>query len=192
MIQTQNIKGLIFREADNSNIREIVDLHNSNVLGENGTNDNGFLLAKISEEEVLKNLNNSTQYFIAVNDSDEVVGYLSVSRPKITDDFLNQIVWEDNDSKNKIINHQEQHLYIQVLATKQEYMGKGIAQFMYKSLYEKFPQTLFSSFIVTKPIFNQRSLIFHEKQDFKHIGTFQSPQLMDLQNYESILMFKDI
>lgn len=71
-------------------------------------------------------------------------------------------------------------------------MGKGIAQFMYKSLYEKFPQTLFSSFIVTKPIFNQRSLIFHEKQGFKHIGTFQSPQLMDLQNYESILMFKDL
>lgn len=54
MIQTQNIKGLIFREADNSNIRAIVDLHNSNVRGENGTNENGFLLAKISEEEVLK------------------------------------------------------------------------------------------------------------------------------------------
>jgi ribosomal protein S18 acetylase RimI-like enzyme len=123
------IQGLSFRKAENNNIRAIVDIHNSNVRGENGSNENGFLLAKISEEEVLNNLNNSTQYFVDVDDIDDVVvGYLSVSQPKITDDFLNQIVWQDSESKNKILNQQEQHFYIQVLATKQEYMGKGIAQ----------------------------------------------------------------
>lgn len=185
------IQGLNFREAKNNNFSSIVNIHNSNVRGENGSNDYGFLLVKTTEKEVITNLSNSFQYFVAVNDSNDVLGFLSLSQPKITDEFLNQMLWQDNYFSDKIVNNQERHLYINVVATKREYIGQGIGKFMYQSLYEQFPKSLLSSFIVTQPIFNHRSLIFHQKQGFQRIATFKCPQMMDLQNYESILMLKE-
>lgn len=184
-------QGLSFVEAQPKNIGEIVDIHNSNVRGQNLSTNSGFLLAKTTEAEIQQNLNQGTnKYFVAVNFSEEVLGFLALAKPKISSEFLNQIIWQDNSCKDKILS--VRHLYIKVVAIKQDYQGKGIAQFMYNSLYEKFPHSFISAFIVTKPSGNDRSLKFHQKQGFQQVGIWQEKQFLDLQNYESVLMFKEI
>jgi hypothetical protein len=62
---------------------------------------------------------------------------------------------------------------------------------MYEEIYKVFPNSFISLFIVTHPIANNRSLMFHQKQGFEQIGTLQIDQFLDLQNYESILLFKE-
>lgn len=183
-------QGLSFVEAEPKNIGEIVDIHNSNVRGQNLSLNSGFLLAKTTEAEIQQNLSQGIKYFVAVNFSGEVLGFLALAKPKISNDFLNQIIWQDDSCKDKILS--VRHLYIKVVATKLDYQGKGIAQFMYQSLYEKFPNSFISAFIVSKPLCNDRSLKFHEKQGFQQVGIWQQEQFLDLHNYESVLMFKEI
>ncbi len=49
-----------------------------------------------------------------------------------------------------------------------------------------------STFIVSQLLENVRSLKFHEKQGFQQVEIWQQKQFLDLQNYESVLMFKEI
>lgn len=187
MTQIQNLR---FREATIPDQKAIIDIHNSCVRGQHSSEDRGFLLAKTDEDELVKNLNSKTQYFIAVAFNDEVVGFLAISRPKISEPFLNHILWQDDSCKSKILS--DRHIYIQNIATQRDYMGKGIARFLYQSLYEIFPNSVFSTFVVTKPILNQRSILFHEKQGFQQVGTIKHDQFLDLKNYESVLLFKEL
>lgn len=184
------IQNLNFREATILDRKAIIDIHNSCVRGQNFSEDYGFLLAKTSEDELVKNLNSKTQYFIAVDFKDEVVGFLAISRPKISDRFLNHILWQDDSYKRKILT--DRHIYIQIIATKRDCMGKGVARFLYQSLYQLFPNSVFSTFVVTKPILNHRSILFHQKQGFQQIGTIKHEQFLDLKNYESVLLFKEL
>ncbi|OKH31702.1 GNAT family N-acetyltransferase [[Phormidium ambiguum] IAM M-71] len=187
----RQIKGLSFVEVQPKNIREIVEIHNSNVRGQNVSPHSGFLLAKTTEVEIQQNLNQGTnKYFVAVNLSGEVLGFLALAKPKISNDFLNQIIWQDDSCKDKILS--VRHIYIKVVAIKLDYQSRGIGQFMYESLYEKFPNSFISAFIVSKPLCNERSLKFHEKQGFQQVGIWQQKQFLDLYNYESVLMFKEI
>ncbi|XWK89157.1 MAG: GNAT family N-acetyltransferase [Phormidium sp.] len=188
MIQIQDLS---FVETQTNNIAAIVDIHNTNVRGQNLSHNSGFLLAKTTESEIQKNLYQGTnKYFLAVNFSGEVLGFLALAKPKISNEFLNQIIWQDDSCKDKI--RSVRHLYIQVVATQLEYQGKGIAQFMYKSLYEKFPNSFISAFVVSKPLGNVRSIEFHEKQGFQQVGILRKDRFLDLENYESVLMFKEI
>ena len=179
---------LSFIEAQNCNFRAIAEIHNSHVKRDQILIDQGFLLAKTSEEEIQQNINQLTQYFVAINSLGKILGFLAVSKPKISADFLNKICWIDASYQNEILSHK--HLYIKIVATHLDYRGQGIAQFMYQALYEKFPDSVFSAFIVTKPLLNNRSILFHQKQGFKQIGFVQRDTFLDLQNYESVLMFK--
>ncbi|MBD2355483.1 GNAT family N-acetyltransferase [Tolypothrix sp. FACHB-123] len=183
------LKNLVFRQATTQDSKVICEIHNSNARGETAANQHGFLLEKTTEEEVVQNLNENIQYFVAVNSSNEILGFVTVAKPKISNIFLNQVIWQDDTYKPKILS--EHHLYIQKVATKVDYMGKGIAQFMYKSLYEKFPNSVITAFIVSKPIFNERSFRFHQQQGFQQIGTIQKELFLDLRNYESVLMVKE-
>lgn len=183
------MQDLIFREADSGDIQAILNIHNSNARGQDASIERGFLLTKITEDEILKSLNHSGRYFVAAKRDGEIVGFVVISKPKISDEMLERIIWENNSFKTKVTS--ERHFYIQIVATKPDCMGKGVAQFMYESLYKKLPNSFISVFIVTKPITNNRSLMFHQKQGFEQIGSLQVDQLLDLQNYESILVFKE-
>ncbi len=199
-----HIQNLTFREATSNDIEAIIDIHNSNVRGQDVSNKHGFLLAKTDEEEVVENLTRQIKYFVIANYSNEILGFLTLWpnysneilgfltlwRPKISNDFLNQIIWKNDAYSNKVL--EDNHTHIKTVATKPDCMGKGIAQFMYKSLYEKLPNSFFTTFIVTKPIANERSIIFHEQQGFHHVGTIQREIFLDLKNYESVLMLKEL
>jgi L-amino acid N-acyltransferase YncA len=184
------IQGLSFGEAQTENIAAIIDIHNANVRGDRLSPNSGFLLAKTTEAEIQQNLTQGIKYFVAVNFSGEVLGFLAWAKPKISQEFLNQIIWQDETCKNKLFS--DRHLYIKIVATKLNCQGKGIAQFMYNSLYEKFVNSFISTFVVSKPLGNERSIQFHEKQGFQQVGILRKDRFLDLENYESILMFKEI
>lgn len=180
---------LIFREADREDIQAIVNIHNSNARGQNRSIERGFLLTKITEDEIVKSLNNSGRYFVAATTDGEILGFVAISQPKISDEMLNKIIWKDEVFKKKVTS--DRHFYLQVVATKLDCMGRGVARFMYEEIYKVFPNSFISLFIVAHPIANTRSLMFHQKQGFEQIGTLQIDQFLDLQNYESILLFKE-
>ncbi len=160
----------------------------------NAFNSHGFLLAKTTEKKILDQINNQTQYFVAVHQdlekNNKVLGFLALSKPHISPEFFDQIIWTDDSWQNKILS--DQHLYINIVATHPEHMGKGVAQFLYKSLYETFPNAFFSTFIVSQPISNSRSILFHEKQEFYSVGTLKRESFLEFKNYESVLMVKEI
>lgn len=183
------MQNLFFRKAELEDVAEIVNIHNSNVRDRNTSLDRGFLLTTISKDEVVKNLNNSGRYFVATKTNGEIVGFITVSQPKISDEMLNTIIWQDEDFKKKVTS--DRHFYLQVTATKPDCMGRGVARFMYEEIYKIFPNSFFSLFVVTEPITNCRSLMFHQKQGFQQIGILKSDRFLDLQNYESVVFFKE-
>lgn len=180
---------LTFREADREDIQAIVNIHNSHARGQNTSIERGFLLTKITEDEIVKSLNNSGRYFVAATTDGEILGFVAISQPKISDEMLNKIIWKDEEFKKRVTS--DRHFYLQVVATKLDCMGRGVARFMYEEIYKVFPNSFISLFIVAQPIANNRSLMFHQKQGFEQIGTLQIDLFLDLPNYESILLFKE-
>jgi L-amino acid N-acyltransferase YncA len=181
---------LNFREANISDIPSIVAIHNSNVRTNLKSLTQGFLIAEITENSVGDHLNRSMRYFVATQSHNKIVGFVCISKPKISLEMLKKIKLEDLSYQSKI--QDSRHLFIQVVATKREWRGQGVAQFMYRSLYQIFPNSFFSLFIVINPIYNQRSMNFHLKQGFKQIGTIEAERFLDLTNYKDALMFKEI
>ncbi|HIK10716.1 MAG TPA: GNAT family N-acetyltransferase [Oscillatoriaceae cyanobacterium M33_DOE_052] len=180
-----------FLQAENRHIHSIVQIHNHHVLDRQTlAGDQGFLLAPVTGEEINHNLTNGSQYWLAVEDRDEVLGFVLLTQPKIDDELLSQIIWQEASCIDKILT--TQHFYIKILAVNPNYMGQGIGQFLYTSLYQSLAPAVLSAFIVTKPACNQRSLAFHQRQGFRQIGTFRQEVFLDLPNYESILVFKEI
>ncbi|MEG4265821.1 GNAT family N-acetyltransferase [Microcoleus sp. Pol12A4] len=180
---------LTFREADREDIQAIVNIHNSHARGQNTSIERGFLLTQITQDEIVQSLNNSCRYFVAAKTDGEILGFVAISQPKISDEMLDKIIWKDEDFKKRVTS--DRHFYLERVATKLDCMGRGVARFMYEEIYKNFPNSLISLFIVTRPIANNRSLIFHQKQGFEQIGTLQIDLFLDLQNYESILLFKE-
>ncbi|RMG08154.1 MAG: N-acetyltransferase [Cyanobacteria bacterium J055] len=179
---------LTFREANDRDIPEIVNIHNSNVRMNLTSLDRGFLIAEVNEQSVRDNLSRGTQYWVAARAND-ILGFVAISQPKISTEMLKQIDWNEESYQDKV--RDPRHIFIQVLATQTEWSGRGVAQFMYRSLYDTFPNSFFSLFVVINPIVNQRSMNFHLKQGFKQIGTIRWEEFLDLKNYEDALMFKD-
>jgi L-amino acid N-acyltransferase YncA len=181
---------LSFREANISDTSSIVAIHNSNVRTNLESLDRGFLIAKITENSVIECLKQSTRYFVSTEPHNKIVGFVCVSRPKISTEILKKIQWENKSYQQKV--QDSRHLFIQGVATQREWSGQGVAQFMYRSLYQIFPSSFLSLFIAINPIYNQRSMNFHLKQGFQKIGTLKDDIFLDLKNYEDALMFKEV
>ncbi|MEG3911109.1 GNAT family N-acetyltransferase [Microcoleus sp. w1-18aA5] len=180
---------LTFREGDGEDIQAIVNIHNSHARGQNTSIERGFLLTQITEDEIVQSLNNSCRYFVVAKTDGKIVGFVAISQPKISDEILDKIIWKDEVFKKRVTS--DRHFYLERVATKLDWMGRGVAQFMYKEIYQFFPNSFISLFIVTQPIANTRSLMFHQKQGFEQIGTLQVDRFLDLENYECIVMFKE-
>ena len=183
------MKTLHFRKAIETDSSSIASIHNLNVRGQSISKHRGFLLAHTTEQQVVKNLESGVQYFVATSDRDEVLGFMAVSIPKVDNNFLNQVLWKDTSYRTKITR--DNNLYIQTVAVQPTCIGQGIGQFIYKSLYEEFSTSFFTTFVVSKPIENLRSLLFHEKQGFLQVGTVSHEQFLDMTNYESIFLLRE-
>ncbi len=180
---------LNFREANVSDAPSIVTIHNSNAIANLNSIDGGFLLSDVNEKAVVDQLSRSTRYFVATLPNKEIIGFVCVSRPKISAEMLTKIQWEDTMSYEKV--QDPRHLFLHVVATRRNWSSQGVGQFMYRSLYDSFPSSFISLFVVVNPIANQRSMNFHTKQGFKKIGTIKADRFLDFKNYEEVLMLKE-
>ncbi len=216
-IQPLNTNHLTFRLATDSDIPAIVDIHNRNVQQPNATHPYGFLLAETQPTEIAKHLAQARSlpadhsfpsalaagtvlYFLMVQDdptqdgsAPTVVAFLTVAKPKVTDEFCNQLIWLDTEAapvlQTKLL--QPNHIYIQTVATQPELRGQGIGRLMYQALYRVFPNFYFSTFVVSRPLCNHYSIQFHQKQGFRAIALIQRPQFLNFQDYESTLMLRE-
>lgn len=180
---------LVFRDAQKKDIKEIVNIHNSNVINKD-TNfqKQGFLLEKINYDSVLNKMDGSTEnYHVAVDKTNSILGYLALSK-KIDKNILQKVRWENNFDHKSIMS--DRHIYIAVSAIKPGIIGKGVGQFLYKQLYLNYPNYIYSAFIAIKPYKNERSLDFHLRQGFCVVGHYKNKYFCGLNNYESKLLCK--
>jgi len=70
---------LSFRKAVDADCSQIANIHNMNVRGTSISKHYGFLLAQITEEQILQKLENRIQYFVTTGDNNEVSGFVAVS-----------------------------------------------------------------------------------------------------------------
>ncbi|MGG6296908.1 N-acetyltransferase family protein [Leptolyngbya sp. AN02str] len=176
-------------EASTEHFEAISEIHNSHVYDAAKVKQNRFLIAKISPEDIAQQLAKATQYFVALDSQSHVLGLVSISRPHITEEFIQQVTWANQSWIDQILS--DRHIYINTLGIHNQHQGKGIAQQLYRSLYQRFPGACFSAFVVTRPVLNERSLAFHEKQGFRNVGTFARDTFLNFQNYASALLVLD-
>lgn len=178
------------REAVESDINPIASLHTSQSRGRIPNLDGGFLLAEATEEMVREGMANGTRFFVAIApEREELVGFVAVAQPQISPEILRKIRWAGTDYGDRLSD--ERHHYIQAIATKPGWTGKGIARRLYTAVYRRFPGSILSALVVTQPITNHRSLQFHVRQGFAVIGTLNLEFLFDLKNYEGTIFYRE-
>lgn len=178
------------REAVESDIGPIASLHTSQSRTRTPNLDGGFLLAESTQEMVREGMAKGTRFFVAIApETEELVGFVAIARPQISGEVLQKIRWTGTDYGDRISDHR--HHYIQVVATKPGWTGKGVARHLYTSIYRQFPHSILSALVVTQPITNRRSLHFHIRQGFAVIGTLNLEYLFDLKNYEGTIVYRE-
>ncbi len=222
-IHPLHLPPLTLRLATDSDISAIVDIHNRNVQQPNTSHPYGFLLAETTPTDIAKHLRQGRSihtdgafasalapgevlYFVMGQDcvmgqtnpieqqsTQTAVGFVTVAKPKITDEFFSQLIWLEGDAASSLPTKllHPNHLYIQTVAITPELRGQGIGRLMYKFLYRVFPNAYFSTFIVSHPLCNHYSIQFHQKQGFRSIALVRRPQFLNFQDYESTLMLRE-
>ncbi len=180
---------LAFRKAQENDIEQIINIHNSNVVNEEVyLRNQGFLLNKVNYKIILTNIENKKQYYVTTDKSNSVLGFICLSN-QIDKNILLSVKWKNKyDSKFLLLN---KYFYIDVVAIKPDFIGKGIGKHLYKQLYLTYSNFIFTLFIASKPYINKRSLNFHLKQEFRVIGHYKNNSFCGLKNYESKLLFKN-
>jgi len=178
-----------FRKAKIEDASSIVEIHNENARKNMDAGQQSFLLNETSVEKLTKRLNSSaTQYFVATIE-EKVVGFLQISIG-IPDDELEeyeQLIFYNESDKELVDN---KHVHLLTLAVYKDYQNKGIAKFIYESLFENFKGYSFSGFVVEYPLENRSSIRFHEYFGFEILGRFISDFHFSMKDYRSIFFFR--
>lgn len=180
------------READPSDIPAIANLHSSQARTQIWDLRGGFLMTEMTQKEVQERMNQGTRYFVAIPEADrgaEIVGFVSLSQPQIIQDVLEKIRWTGEDYSDRLMS--DRHYYIQVLATKPGWTGKGVARSLYRFIYQTFPGAVLSAFIITQPITNHRSLNFHHQQGFSIIGVIEDEEFLNLKSCQRSIVYRE-
>jgi ribosomal protein S18 acetylase RimI-like enzyme len=189
--QVRNVRNLSFRLAVPADAAAIAEVHNCNTgRDEPGAAVTGFLLEPTTEATIQQALADpKNRYYVASDSSGAVVGYVAISR-SIPDDILKHVIWRSPGASDFVTL--KRHRHITHAAVLPELAGRGVGQFLYEWLYAAHPHAFCSGFIATRPLRNERSLAFHRRQGFEGRGRFQADQFAGLDDYESLLMVKDV
>lgn len=117
-----SLPNLVFRNAHDDEVPEVVKIHNANVRHSEEPNPNGFLLAPVTATEIQAKRDCATQYFVATL-AETVIGFVALSRPDLTAEGLMGIHWSDPAWPERILR--DQPFYIQVIAIRPDYAGRG-------------------------------------------------------------------
>lgn len=178
------------RFANSDDLPGILAIHNQNARVACASFERGFLLKPTTTEDLEGAIAKHTQFLVAVDGGEKVVGFVMVARPRIDGGLLGQVDWLDPQFSQLV--QQDNHRYIQVVAVDRGCLGQGVGRLLYGAMFERFRGVFFSALVVWRPIENGRSLRFHQGQGFQEIGRLRAEQFLDLKDYEAIVLGKGV
>ena len=108
-------------------------------------------------------------------------------------DATMDVFWTKRSSKEQYLA--QPHAYIYGIAVSPGTGRRGVATDLLRVVEEQAPERgashLFSS-VVTSPITNMPSMLFHEKHGFERWAVLQPCKLFDMDEYQSVLYAKNL
>jgi ribosomal protein S18 acetylase RimI-like enzyme len=176
---------LIFKRATIEDVADIIEINNSYFAY---SDNHGFLITKYEIEKLKGHILNSPDAInITVTADNIIVGFIEVSS-YVDVNVINKLEWYDENLRSTFENGKT--LYIEKIAVKKGYQGEKVGMFMYESIFAKYPEHIFYSFVVKKPAINIVSLNFHKKMGFIEAAEFKANKFLDIENYESVMLMK--
>jgi len=169
---------MITRKAKYEDIAKITEICRLNLVGTNKENfsaddfsKRGFLVTAISEDLVKEMIDDHKNHLVFIaQENEEIIGYLTACNIEIMpDDFLPS--FKETLHKKTI--------YYKQIAKKPgtQNVGDGLLNLFIKEAQENGYEQIICH-IVHQPFFNQKSITFHEKYNFRNIGeTIQNKSL---------------
>lgn len=189
---------LSFSTAEISDIEEIIEINKEHKIDSafsDKTNirksDTGFLM--VEQNNIKLSLIVEKESCYVVKHNNQVIGYLELenSLKGFYEHFRFQnLIWNSGYSSEIIVG--KKHIHINQVAVKKELMGKGIARFMYEAIESIYNDYIITSYVVTKPIENTRSINFHQSLGYKEGAVFNATEYYGFKNYSCILFIQDL
>jgi ribosomal protein S18 acetylase RimI-like enzyme len=176
---------VIVRRGRKSDFGRIVDLHNFWSLPNlKGNFDRGFLLLETSSDQI-KALHSDENSILVACVAGKVVGYLiATGKPEM----LDKLVWQENQAA---VVSAPGHRHITEMAVDPDFVGMGVGQTLYNELLHDPGKLHFSAYVATAPYDNKASIGFHRKMGFRTVATFRSPLFCGLEDYSSVLLYRE-
>ena len=176
---------LIFKRATEDDLGDIIAINNYYL---EYSDNQGFLITKYDINQLKEHINSNTDAIsIAITSDNTTVGFIHVSL-SINVKVINELEWYGENLRCTF--EKGKKLYIEKVAVKKEYQGEDIGMFMYESIFAQFPEYIFYSFVVKKPVTNVVSVNFHKKMGFIEAARFKAKKFLDINNYESVMLVK--
>lgn len=159
----------------------------------NSVQKNGFYLDLSSKQDIANRLEKSEMYMVSEN-NDDVDGFIDVNKEIYFPREATNAHWMNSDIK---INYYDglMSITLHLIAVEKSKCGNGIASALYQNaenrLRKKGYEYIFS-IISSGPVLNCASLLFHTKNGFKRACVTAPLPLFGFDNYESILLYKDL
>lgn len=151
---------------------------------------NGFLL--FSELERTEFENDLEKIFLVAEEEGKIVGYIRIDTEQELKDE-SHATWIRADVKPFYSSHP--HADIGGIAVLPGNSHKGIGSCLLEAAEDEVRKkgvAYLFSFVVSAPIINKASIVFHEKHGFERIAIISVEELFELKNYESILYGKRV
>lgn len=180
------MSAVLVRAAHKADIPEVVRIHNYHALKVGGhATETGFLLERVSREEIAYHFSRpSDSVYVATDAGGKVLGF-SVITTELPRE-ISEVTWESDEDREWMTRKKQCHVLS--VAVRPDTTGQGVAEAIYAELYRLYDGAVVSAFVVTKPVVNQPSLNFHEKQGFRCVGVFSRIEYRGLKGYQSRLL----
>ncbi|MCF7857699.1 MAG: GNAT family N-acetyltransferase [Candidatus Cloacimonetes bacterium] len=183
--QLKDKKGTQIRAAVPEDAETITELNNSALHSKSPS---GFMISKLEVRKVREQIKTGeTDFHVIFKKKGKILGFIEISK-SADNSILEEVDWIDFFQKDRF--EKGDGRYIEKIVIKPENRNKDLGKTFYEYLFDNYRDHLLYAFITIKPINNQASMNFHEKNDFIKSAIFTSKEYSGLKNYQSVMMIK--
>lgn len=168
-----------FQEAKLEDINLILNIENGNkkeFLRE------GFLITNLDYRTLYEKMLKENYQIYLIKNEDNIVSF-SIIKKTFKNLVLNDIPLEFFDfyaERDKKDFYKENHLHIEVISFKTNFLKIGLANFHYNNILEKYPQSSLSIITSPNPLLNNFHYLLQKNFNFKNVGIFNSEEYGNL------------
>jgi hypothetical protein len=183
-----NLQHIEIRPAKQSELSKCADLNNRSILGDDATPCSGFLLTKLSEEQMASyNTDGILRVALIQN---QLVGFILAFKrgSKFFSGLLplmDNVEWNDPS----ILSIKEL-LYVYKKVVEPSFRRQGIASTMYQAIQNEFYDFGLLGATIEKPVLYKPSKQFRERRQYRKVGTFRADEFEGIKNYQCGIYFK--